>query len=453
MTPSSALKLRFAPSPTGYLHLGNTRTALINWLYARAHQAEFILRLDDTDVQRSEQKYTDQLQKDLQWLGLTYDHFLKQSDRFDLYKEAAECLKAQGRLYPCYETPEELSLQRKTQLAAGKPPLYNRASLSLTPSQVEAFAQEGRHPHWRFKMEAGEIHWHDLIRGPVTFQGERLSDPVLIREDGSPVYTFATSVDDLEMGITHILRGEDHVTNTAVQIQIMEALSGHLNAIQFGHLALISGAQGEGLSKREGSLSLMELQAQGIEPMAINSLLAKLGTSDPILAYAHLEGLLDAFSITSFGRATPKLDPEDLWLMNTKILRLFSFEDIRPRLEALGLSEATPAFWAIAQNNIEKLEDVREWGEICYGKTCFPGENPAFLEVAAQSLPPAPWDETTFKAWADQIKTLTGLKGKELFIPLRRALTGQEHGPELKDLILVMGHAQVLMRLQTRRNL
>ena len=446
------MKLRFAPSPTGYLHLGNTRTALINWLYARAHQGQFILRLDDTDVQRSEQKYADQLERDLRWLGLTYDSFVKQSDRFDLYKAAAAHLKAQGRLYPCYETPEELALQRKTQLSAGKPPIYNRAALSLTPEQIASFSALGRTPHWRFKMEKGEIRWDDLIRGPVLFQGELLSDPVLIREDGSPVFTFATSVDDLEMGITHILRGEDHVTNTAVQIQIMEALSGTPNPIHFGHLALIAGAQGEGLSKREGSLSLMDLHVQGIEPMAINSILAKLGTSDPILPHTNLNELLATFNIESFGRATPKLDPEDLWLMNAKVLRLFSFDQIRPCLEKMGLTGTTPAFWTLAQNNIEKLEDVREWWIICYGQHIFSETNAALLDAAEQSLPPAPWDETTFKSWADQIKDATGLKGKDLFIPLRRALTGQEHGPELKELILVMGRPQVLTRLQTARS-
>lgn len=451
MTLKNPTKLRFAPSPTGYAHLGNIRTALINWLYARRHQGQFILRLDDTDVQRSEQKYADQLEKDLLWLGLSYDAKLKQSDRFPLYREAAEHLKELGRLYPCYETPEELALQRKVQLSAGKPPLYNRAALSLTSTQIATFTEAGRKPHWRFKMANEPIKWEDLIRGPVVFQGELLSDPVLIREDGSPVFTFATSVDDLEMGITHILRGEDHVSNTAIQIQIMEALNGKPNSIHFGHLALIAGAQGEGLSKREGSLSLMDLRAQGIEAMTINSILAKLGTSDPIIPQASLAELLTTFDIHSFGRATAKLDPQDLWLMNTKILRLFSFDQMQPRLEEMGLKGTSPAFWTLAQDNIEKLEDIDEWWEICYGQKAFPETNIALLEAAEKALPSDPWDENTFKEWADKIKEATGLKGKDLFIPLRRALTGQEHGPELKELILVMGRLQVLTRLQTAR--
>jgi len=444
-------RLRFAPSPTGYLHLGNTRTALINWLYARSHGGKFILRLDDTDVQRSQQKFADQIQEDLHWLGLTYDEVIKQSDRLSRYEKAAETLKAQGRLYPCYETPEELDLQRKIQLSAGKPPLYNRAALSLTEAQLKKYKEEGRKPHWRFKLGKGEIRWEDLIRGDVVFQGELLSDPVLIREDGSPVYTIASSVDDLEMGITHILRGEDHVTNTATQIQIMEALSGKPNSIHFGHLALIAGSKGEGLSKREGSLSLMHLQKDNLEPMSINSLLAKLGTSSPITPHISLDGVLNEFDIQTFGRSTPKLDPEDLWQMNVKILQLLPFDQVKNRLDKMEMREATPAFWALFQKNILKFTDLKEWWTVCYGHKAFAEENKSLLEAAEHLLPPVPWDESTFQTWIHAVREETGLKGKDLFMPIRRALTGQEHGPELKDLILLMGRPKVLSRLQTAR--
>jgi glutamyl-tRNA synthetase len=445
-------KLRFAPSPTGYLHLGNTRTALINWLYARAHRGQFILRLDDTDTVRSQQKYADQIQEDLAWLGLSYDEIVKQSERLGRYEQAAEELKAKERLYPCYETPEELDLQRKIQLSSGKPPLYNRASLMLTSDQLEKYNKEGRKPHWRFKMEKGEIRWKDLIRGDVVFQGDLLSDPILIREDGSPVYALASSVDDLELEITHILRGEDHVTNTAVQIQIMEALSGRPDDILFGHLALISGSKGEGLSKRTGSLSLMELRKEGLEPMAINSLLSKLGTSDPITPHISLKGVLAEFDIQTFGRATPKLDSEDLWQMNTKILQILPFDQIKPHLDSLGMGEATPEFWVLIQKNLDKFHDLKEWWMICYGHKSFREENKNLLEVAEHFLPPEPWDESTFKAWMNEVREETGLKGKDLFMPIRRALTGQEHGPELKDLILVMGRPKILKRLQTARD-
>jgi glutamyl-tRNA synthetase len=444
-------KLRFAPSPTGYLHLGNIRTALINWLFARAHEGGFILRLDDTDVGRSQQKYADQIEEDLLWLGLAYDEIVKQSDRLTHYAKAAELLKEKGRLYPCYETPDELELNRKVQLSSGKPPLYNRASLSLTEEQKDKYKAEGRNPHWRFKMEKGEIRWIDLVRGEVVFQGELLNDPILIREDGTPVFTLATAVDDVEMGITHILRGEDHVTNTALQIQLMETIAEKPNPIQFGHLALISGGKGEGLSKREGSLSIAQLREEGLEPLAINSLLAKLGTSDPIGPHMSLNGILAEFNIQKFGRSTPKLDSEDLWQMNIKILQILPFDQVKERLETMGMTGITPEFWVLVQKNITKFRNIKEWWMICYGHAAFPEDNKNLLEVAEHFLPPEPWDETTFKTWMDEIKQDTGLKGKELFMPIRKALTGQEHGPELKDLILLMGRPKVLNRLQTAR--
>lgn len=444
-------KLRFAPSPTGYLHLGNIRTALINWLFARSHKGQFILRLDDTDRQRSEQKYADQIKEDLIWLGFTFDDVVKQSDRLERYGQVTDLLKEKGRLYPCYETPEELELQRKIQISSGKPPLYNRASLALTSEQKEQYQKEGRKPHWRFKMAPGEIRWTDLIRGDVVFQGELLNDPILIREDGSPVFTLATAVDDVDMGITHIIRGEDHVTNTALQIQIMETLTDKSNTIQFGHLALISGSKGEGLSKREGSLGIIHLREQGLEPLSISSLLAKLGTSDPITPHIYLNGVLQDFDIEKFGRATPKLDPEDLWQMNIKILQNMPFEDVKGRFEVMGLRDVTPEFWALTQKNITKFHDVKEWWEIFYGHKTFKESNIKLLEAAEHSLPLDPWDETTFKTWMDEVKQETGLKGKDLFKPIRQALTGQDHGPELKDLILLMGRPKVLNRLQTAR--
>ena len=445
-------KLRFAPSPTGYLHLGNVRTALTNWLYARACGGSFILRLDDTDLERSQQKYVDQIQEDLQWLGLTYDELVKQSDRLVLYAEMADNLKAQGKIYACYETSEELDLQKKIQLSSGKPPHYNRAALSLTPAQIAKYQTEGRKPHWRFKMEKGTIRWNDLIRGEVTFQGNLLSDPVVIREDGSPLFTFATAIDDLEMNITHIIRGEDHVTNTAIQIQIMEALQEKPHPIQFGHLALISGRKGEGLSKRSGSLSLMQFREEGLEPMSVNSLLAKLGTSDPITPHLSLKGILNEFSIHKFSRSTPKLDPEDLWNINIKTLQMFSFDQVRPRFSAMNMGEVTPEFWSLIQKNIRRFQDVKEWWSICYGHRSFREENKSLLEIAEHYLPPIPWDESTFKTWMNEVKAVTELQGKKLFMPIRQALTGQEHGPELKDLILLMGRSKVLHRLQTARN-
>lgn len=445
-------KLRFAPSPTGYMHLGNIRTALISWLYARAHQGEFVLRLDDTDLERSREEYAQAILEDMAWLGLDYDHFFKQSDRLARYAEVAEELKATGRLYPCYETSEELELQRKIQLSSNRPPIYNRAALQLTEAEKAAYAAEGRKPHWRFKLESGVVEWNDLVRGVVHYEGQHLSDPVLIREDGSPVYTLASVVDDLDTGITHILRGEDHVTNTVVQIQLIEAISGQPNTIQFGHTALVSGGQGEGLSKREGSQSIRQLRFEGMEAMTINSLLARLGTSDAIEPSIDLKGLVETFDINKFGRSSPKLAQEELWQMNAKILHLIPYDIIAKELKVLGLPEITPAFWSTIQGNCEKLQDVKTWWDICYGHIANAVEEVEFIDVALNLLPEEPWDENTFSEWAHLLKEETGLKGKALFMPLRLALTGHEHGPELKDLILLMGRLKVVERLKTAKN-
>ncbi|MEB3701427.1 Glutamate--tRNA ligase 1 [Candidatus Bealeia paramacronuclearis] len=445
-------KLRFAPSPTGYLHLGNARTALINWLYARAHGGEFVLRMDDTDLERSKDEYAQSIFEDMAWLGLNHDHFFKQSDRLKRYEGAAEELKSMGRLYPCYETSEELDLQRKIQLSSNRPPIYNRAALKLTDAEKEKYDAEGRQPHWRFKLDPGVVEWNDMVRGIVRYEGQHLSDPVLIRECGSPVYTLASVVDDKDTGITHILRGEDHVTNTAVQIQLLEALSGKPCTIQFGHTALVSGAQGEGLSKREGSQSLRELRFEGMEPMAINSLLARLGTSDAVEPSIDLRGLVETFDIQKFGRSTPKLDPQELWQMNAKILHMMPYDVIEKELKTLGLPEITPPFWSVIQGNCEKLQDVKSWWEICYGNISNSVEEVEFIDIALGLLPEDPWDNSTFQEWAGLLKGETGLKGKALFMLLRKALTGLDHGPELKDLILLMGRLKVSQRLKTAKN-
>lgn len=445
------MKLRFAPSPTGFLHLGNTRTALVNWLFARHSGGEFILRLDDTDLERSKPEYENQILEDMAWLGMTHDHFFKQSERLGMYDQAVEKLKADGRLYPCYETPEELELQRKVQSSSGKPPRYNRAALKLTEEEKAQFEASGHKPHWRFLLKAEDVSWHDMVRGGVVIHGEEMSDPVLIRADGSPVYTIASCVDDLEMGITHILRGEDHVANTAVQIQLMEALSDKTCEIQFGHTALITGAQGEGLSKRVGSLSIKQLRAAGIEPVTICCQLAKLGTSQPIAPHTSLKPLIEEFDITTFGRSAPKLSVEELWQLNGKILQLMSFDQVEGQLEEMGVTGTNADFWDLVKGNIEKLEDIKAWWTILYGDASFPTDEFEYIEVAETMLPDEPWDRTTCKEWIHALKEETGRKGKELFMPLRKALTGEEHGPDMGDLILFMGRLKVVERLRFAR--
>ncbi|SMH54399.1 glutamate--tRNA ligase [Azospirillum agricola] len=438
--------VRFAPSPTGRIHVGNVRLALVNWLFARKTGGSFLFRLDDTDEERSTQEFADGIARDLTWLGLTWDRFARESDRYPRYDEAAAALKAAGRLYPCYETPEELSLKRASLVSQGRPPIYDRAALRLSDADRARLEGEGRRPHWRFQLAPTPVEWTDLVRGPVRFEGTALSDPVLIREDGRPLYTLTSVVDDADFAITHIIRGEDHVANTAVQIQIFEALGASVPA--FAHLPLLTDAAGQGLSKRLGSLSIGSLRDDdGIEPMALSSLLAKLGTSDPIEARLTLDELVAEFDLSKVSRATPKFDPEDLARLNARILHLTPFERVAERLEAMGLAGADAAFWDAVRPNLARLEDAREWWAVTHAPVTPLVEDAAFLEQAATLLPAEPWDLATWGAWTGAVKGATGRKGKELFLPLRRALTGRDHGPELKNLLPLIGRARALRRL------
>ena len=434
---------RFAPSPTGYLHVGNARVALLNWLLVRKAGGEFILRLDDTDTERSTEAFADGIREDMQWLGLHWDRTFRQVDRMHRYEEEFAKLKAAGRLYACYETPEELGLKRKSQLNRGLPPRYDRAALKLTDAQKAAYEAEGRRPHWRFLLEDGEIAWQDAVRGPVQFAAANLTDPVLIREDGRPLYTFSSCVDDVDEGVTHVLRGEDHVSNTAVQMQLIQALGGDPAAITFGHLSLLTGAGGEGLSKREGSLSLRDMRAEGIEAMAVNSLLARLGTPDPVEPVTSLDALIESFDLSRFGRATPKFDPAELWRLNHSILNAMSFDQVQARVP----EGATEAEWLAVRGNLEKLADFAEWRRVWAGDLAPQIEDPDYIALAASLLPPEPWDETTWKTWTSALKAETGRKGKALFRPLRLALTAREHGPEMAALLPLIGRERTLERL------
>ena len=434
---------RFAPSPTGYLHVGNARVALLNWLLARKAGGVFILRLDDTDTERSTDAFADGIREDMQWLGLHWDRTFRQVDRMHRYEEEFAKLKAAGRLYACYETPEELGLKRKSQLNRGLPPRYDRAALKLTDAQKAAYEAEGRRPHWRFLLEDGEIAWQDAVRGPVQFAAANLTDPVLIREDGRPLYTFSSCVDDVDEGVTHVLRGEDHVSNTAVQMQLIQALGGDPAAITFGHLSLLTGAGGEGLSKREGSLSLRDMRAEGIEAMAVNSLLARLGTPDPVEPVTSLDALIESFDLSRFGRATPKFDPAELWRLNHSILNAMSFDQVQARVP----EGATEAEWLAVRGNLEKLADFAEWRRVWAGDLAPQIEDPDYIALAASLLPPEPWDETTWKTWTSALKAETGRKGKALFRPLRLALTAREHGPEMAALLPLIGRERTLERL------
>ncbi len=435
------LKVRFAPSPTGLLHVGNTRQALVNWLYARAKGGRYLLRIDDTDEERSTPEFAQAIEDDLTWLGLDWDEKAVQSQRLDRYAAAAEKLKQAGRLYACYETPEELGLKRKVALSAGRPPIYDRGALQLSAEEKAKFEAEGRHAHWRFKLDHREIAWPDLVRGAVSFQGENLSDPVLIREDGRPLYTLTSVVDDIELEVTHVLRGEDHVANTAVQVQLFQALGGEVPT--FGHLSLIAGAGGESLSKRLGSLSLASLRDSGLEAMTLNCYLARLGTPDPIEPFPDLAAQAESFDLSRFGRATPKFDPKELEHLNARLLHGTPFAQVAERLPAGFDAE----LWEAVRPNLTHLSEATAWQAICRGPVTPRIEDADFTRQAAELLPPEPWDETTWGTWTGAVKAASGRKGKALFLPLRLALTGLDHGPELKALLPLIGRERAEARL------
>ncbi|MEM7650704.1 MAG: glutamate--tRNA ligase [Pseudomonadota bacterium] len=444
------VKVRFAPSPTGMLHVGNARTALITWLFARKSGGHFLLRIDDTDTERSKVEYEEAIQESLKWLGLDWDDKANQKDRSAIYDEKIEQLKADGRLYACYETPEELGLKRKSQLSRGKPPIYDRAALELSDDNISKLEAEGRKPHWRFKLNHAPIEWTDHIRGEVKFEGADLSDPVVIRENGLPLYHLCSVIDDIDFGITHVVRGEDHVSNTAAHVQMFEALGA--KPPEFAHNALISDKEGGKLSKRLGSLSIFDLRdEEGLEAMAIVSLLARLGTSDPIEAFTELAPLIESFDFSKFSRASAKFDPDEILRLNAKILHETDFGDVYGRLQEIGRADIDRPSWEVIAPNLERLRDIEDWWRVAKGPVEPVIEDPDFIAQAAEVLPPAPWSENTWGEWTKAVKDKTGRKGKELFMPLRQALTGMDHGPELNHMLLLIGPEKTKERLAHKK--
>lgn len=442
--------VRFAPSPTGLLHVGNARVALINWLFVRREALDgrtgrFVLRIDDTDRARSTAEFDEAIQQDLTWLGLTWDTMVRQSDRNAFYEQAIAKLKAAGRLYPAYESSEELEAKRKRQLARKLPPVYDRSALKLTDEDRRQLEAEGIKPHWRFLLNEGTVAWRDLVHGDVAYETRHLSDPVLVRADGTLLYTLPSVVDDIDLGISHVIRGDDHLTNTAVQIQIFEALGAP--PATFAHLPLMTDISGAGLSKRLGSLSLRDLRAQGIEAMALNSLLAAMGTSDAIATHVALDELARAFAWEKFGRAPPKFDPKELETLNAKRLHGLSFADAKAKLAALGLSEIDEEFWNTLRPNLSHFAEIGDWWQVCRAPIVPVIQEPEFLAQAAAALPDSTLDQETWPRWTRQLGEQTGRKGKALFQPLRLALTGREHGPEMKNLLPLIGAARAKARL------
>lgn len=428
---------RFAPSPTGQLHVGNVRTALHNWLWTRKHGGRFLLRIDDTDLERSKEEYVEGIRADLAWLGLDVDAEERQSARFALYEAEFERLKAAGRVYACYETPEELEIRRKILLSRGLPPVYER-------KPDRAPVPDGVAPHWRFRLDHdAPIEWTDLVRGPQHFDPGTMSDPVVRRADGSWLYLLPSVIDDIAMGISHVVRGEDHVSNTAAQVQMFAALGAAPPA--FAHEALLVGTEGK-LSKRLGSLGMASLRDAGIEPIAIAALLARLGTSDPVEPVTQMAPLVESIDFARFGRAPARFDEAELALLNQKILHHTGYAAVADRLPA-ALTEAR---WNAIRPNLATVAEAAEWLPVFDGPFAPPVPEAAdrpVIEAAAKVAPGIDWTADPWHALTAAVKEATGAKGRALFLPLRRALTGRGHGPDMAELLPLIAKDEAIARL------
>ena len=437
--------VRWAPSPTGRIHLGNARPALLNWFFARRQGGRYVLRMDDTDLARSTREFADGIETDLAWLGVTPDLLVRQSERTALYDAARDRLKAAGRLYPCYETEDELDRKRSRARLLGKPPIYDRAALALTPEDRARLEAEGRKPHWRFRLDGRPVHFDDLIKGPQTVNTASMSDPVLIRADGSYLYTLPSVVDDIDLGITHVIRGEDHVSNTGTQIEIIEALGGAVP--RFAHHNLLTDAQGQGFSKRAGSQSIADFRDAGYEALAIAIAATLTGTSLALEPYENLDAIAERLDFSMISHGAARFDPAELDTLNARILHAMSYADAAPRLSAMGLEGE--AMWLLLRDNLAKFGDIAEWSGVLTGPIVpvIAEEDRDFLHLAKALLPPEPWDEKTWSDWTGALKEATGRKGRALFLPLRMALTGRHDGPELKSLLVLLGRKACLDRL------
>ena len=437
------MKVRFAPSPTGKLHVGNIRVALMNYLYCKINKGHFLLRIDDTDFVRSTKEFENGIYADLEWLGIKWDSLEHQSKRGEIYDKARDDLITKGLLYPCYETADELDKKRKIQTSLGKPPIYDRAALQLTAEEKAKLEAEGRKAHWRFKLSGNRVLWNDLVRGEQTVDTSSMSDPVLIREDGAYLYTLPSVVDDVELGISHVIRGEDHVTNTGAQIEIFEALSGTLP--EFGHFPLLVGKDGEGLSKRLGSLSIESMRGDGVEPMAILSLLAKLGTSDAVEAVLSIDDLIGTFDFAKIGRAPARFNPEDVTRLNSQLLHITEYDAVKSHLAELGCDLGVD-FWNIIRGNLHKISDAKIWAQVISGEIEPVIEDAEFANAAA-ALVPDDIKSDTWSGFVASVKEKTGKTGKNLFMPLRLALTGQAHGPDMSQIFALIGSDKAKKRL------
>jgi glutamyl-tRNA synthetase len=435
---------RFAPSPTGRVHVGNLRTALHNWLFARGQGGRFLLRIDDTDTARSGERFVDAIRADLGWLGLDWDGEARQSARFALYEERFAALRDAGRVYPCFEAPQELELKRKVQLGRGLPPVYDRAALKLGEAERARLEAEGQRPHWRFRLDHdAPIEWEDLIRGPQRFDPKLMSDPVIRRADGSWLYHLPSVIDDVDMGVSHVVRGEDHVSNTAAQVQMFEALGASPPA--FAHEALLTGPEGK-LSKRLGATDVDHWRETGVEPLALAAKLARIGTSLPVEPVASMAPLVERFDFTTFGRAPARFDEAELAKLNAHTVHLLGFDQVADRLPA-GMDARA---WEAVRPNLERVSDAADWWHVIEGPIApnVADEDRDFLRAAADAAARIDWSADPWHALTGSLKEATGRKGKPLFLPLRRALTGLDHGPDMAALLPLIGRERALDRLE-----
>ena len=436
---------RFAPSPTGLLHLGNIRTALINWLYARTNNGKFILRIDDTDLERSKDEYISQIKYDLDWLGIDYDETFNQSSRFDRYREQFEKLKADGRIYPCYETSEELERKRKLLIAAGGKQVYDRSAMELTDQQKKDYEAEGRKPHWRFLLKTERMKWDDLLKGEIDIDLTSLSDPVLFREDGVPLYTFSSAVDDIDYGITNVIRGDDHTSNTAVQVEIINALD--QNKITFADHALLKASSGDKLSKRDNVISISSFRKENMEPISILSLLATIGTSNSIELKDNIDQIKSEFKLSTISTTPGRIEIDVLNALNKKQVQKYNFSEIEERLKKID-EKIDQKFWETIRGNLNVVEDIKQWTDIVFNSETIKPSDKDYIKIAMELIPDDPWNDETWGLWTSAIKEKTGRKGKELFLPLREAFTGLNHGPEMKLLIQLLGREKIIERVE-----
>ena len=440
------MKCRFAPSPTGLLHVGNARSAVLNWAFAKKNNGSFILRIDDTDQTRSSKEFENKIKENLSWLGLDWNKTFNQSERTNLYNSNIEKLKNDGRLYPCFETAEELSLKKKSLLSSGKPPIYDRSSLSLSKEEINEKINSGLKPHWRFRLEDGIIHWNDLIKDQVKFDSKYLSDPILIREDGSLLYHLPSVIDDIDEGITHIIRGEDHITNTAFHIQIFNALDAH--PPHFAHHPFLTDQEGKGFGKRIGSLSIENLRSEGYEDISIINYLLNIGSSEDIKTETKLQNMISKFDIKNISNSSAKFSDHVLKSLNSDLLKIYNYEDIKSKFESLDNKIDSKKLWKFSQHNIEFFKDIENWLStveiiIDIEKYDIPD---ALIAAAIECIPADPFSYETWDSWTKSINAKTGLKGKALYMPLRVILTGKEKGPELKNFLPLLDKETLLRK-------